>query len=1244
MQKSSSYKILSKLIQEKILFLDGAMGTMIQTFKLSEADYRGKRFANHPVSIKGNNDLLLLTQPDVIRQIHSMFLEAGSDILETNTFNSTKVSQSDYQTEDFVYELNLTGAQIAREVANSFAVKTPEKPRFVAGILGPTNKTLSMSPDVNDPGFRNLTFDELKEDYKLAASGLLDGGVDLLMIETIFDTLNAKAAIFALEELFETRNYRWPVMISGTITDASGRTLSGQTAQAFLYSLEHARPFSIGFNCALGAEQIVRFAKEISPLTSSALSIHPNAGLPNEFGEYDDNPQHMASVLKAYAEGGYANIVGGCCGTRPEHIKEIVEQLQDIPPRKLPKTLPGTKLSGLDPLTITKESLFVNIGERTNVTGSRKFARLIREKKYEESLEVARDQVENGAQIIDINMDEAMLDSAKEMEKFCNLISSEPDICKVPFMIDSSKWEVIEAGLKCIQGKGIVNSISLKEGKEKFIRLANLVHKYGAALIVMAFDENGQADTFDRKVNICSRSYKILTEKCGINPSDIIFDPNIFAIATGIEEHNNYAVDFIEATSKIKKLMPETLISGGVSNVSFSFRGNNPIREAIHSVFLYHAQKAGMDMGIVNASQLAVYDDIPQELLERVEDVVLNKRADATERLLEIAENYQGQKGDSKIDEEWRTFPVKKRLEHALVKGITKYIEQDVEEARQQSTSSVKVIEGPLMSGMGVVGKLFGSGKMFLPQVVKSARVMKQAVAYLLPFLEKEKTSNSTSKGKVLMATVKGDVHDIGKNIVSVILQCNNYEVLDLGVMVPSETILKTAVKENVDIIGLSGLITPSLEEMVHIASEMQNKRMNIPLLLGGATTSPIHTAAKVAPVYNGTVVHIKDASLAAEVITRLLAPDAKIYTDKIKADYEKIRLDRESRLSTEEYLSIEESRKLRFSPDWSNFQPIQPSFIGSKLISNYSLSRLRDQIDWNFFFYAWELKGKYPDILTDPEKGKEASKLYSDAQKMLDRIINEKMLQANGVIAFYPANSIKDDILVYSDESRTTVLTTLPFLRQQKEKKEIPYYLSLSDYIAPKNSGILDYIGFFAVTAGLGIEKHLKNFTEAGDDYSAILLKILADRLAESLAECLHEDVRKLHWGYVPDEDLNKRSHLKMQYQGIRPAPGYPPCPVHKEKEIIFQLLGKTKDCGIQLTESFMMIPAASVSGYYFSHPESKYFSVGKIKRDQVEDYARRWKVTPEAVEKWLGTNLAYQARKIQQPDCKVCNVSYKG
>jgi 5-methyltetrahydrofolate--homocysteine methyltransferase len=1220
----------TELLNRRILFLDGAMGTMIQRHKLEEADYRGERFVDWPSDLKGNNDLLSLTQPQIIRDIHTQYLQAGADIIETNTFNATRVAMADYGMETLAYEINVASTKLAREAADAMTAQTPEKPRFVAGVLGPTNRTASISPDVNDPAFRNISFDALVEAYTESTRALIEGGADIILIETIFDTLNAKAAVFAVDQLFDSNGMRLPIMISGTITDASGRTLTGQVTEAFLNSLRHARPVSIGLNCALGADQLRQYVEELSRLADMRISAHPNAGLPNEFGEYDETPAQIAAELGDWAASGFLNIVGGCCGTTPDHIRAIVAAVSQHPPRVIPEIETQCRLSGLEACNIATDSLFVNVGERTNVTGSARFKRLIMEGDYETALDVARQQVENGAQIIDINMDEGMLESRDAMVRFLNLISAEPDISRVPIMIDSSKWDIIEAGLKCIQGKGVVNSISLKEGEDEFIRHAKLVQRYGAAAIVMAFDEQGQADTRERKFEICARAYKILTEQVDFRPEDIIFDPNIFAIATGIEEHNNYGRDFIEATRDIKEQLPHALVSGGVSNVSFSFRGNNPVREAIHAVFLYHAISNGMDMGIVNAGQLAIYEDIPEALRERVEDVVLNRREDATERLLEIAGEYAG---DGKVAEkespEWREWDINKRLEYSLVKGITDYIEEDTEAARQAAEIPLHVIEGPLMDGMNVVGDLFGVGKMFLPQVVKSARVMKKAVAYLMPFMDPGKDGQAKNNGTILMATVKGDVHDIGKNIVGVVLQCNNYAVIDLGVMVPAETILKTAREKNVDIIGLSGLITPSLDEMVHMGKEMQRQGFELPLLIGGATTSQIHTSVKIDPQYQGAVVYVADASRAVGVASTLLSEDRrKAYIAETKDRYRQLREQRAEQQQDRKLASLGEARANKFQTDWENYRPAKPAFLGIRVLDDYPLSELVSHIDWSPFFKAWELTGKFPAILDDEVVGTEARQLFADAQAMLEQIVNEHWLQARAVIGFFPANTINDDdVELYSDASSSGTQTVFHFLRQQMSRRNQAPNHCLADFIAPKDSGTEDYIGAFAVTAGIGIETRVAAFEAEHDDYNSILLKALADRLAEALAERLHERVRKEFWGYASAENLSSEEMIKEQYRGIRPAPGYPACPDHTEKRLLWELLEPATNAGMTLTESYAMLPTASVSGLYFSHPEARYFGIGKLARDQVSDYADRKGMAVEEVERWLASVLGYDA-----------------
>jgi len=1274
---------IRELLKHRILLLDGAMGTMIQRYRLSEADFRGIRFKDHPCDLKGNNDLLSITQPEIIKEIHRQYLEAGADIIETNTFSGTTIAMADYQmySNELVYELNFQSAKIAKEVADEFTALNPEKPRYVAGALGPTNRTASISPDVNDPAFRAVTFDELVEAYYVQVSGLVEGGVDILLVETIFDTLNAKAALFAIDKYFD-ENFgkahipakHLPIMVSGTITDASGRTLSGQVTEAFYTSIAHANLLSVGLNCALGADLLRPYQQELARIATTYVSCYPNAGLPNAFGQYDETPEYMAKQLEDFARNGFFNIVGGCCGTTPDHIKAIAEVVKKYPPRQLPNSDKFLHLCGLEPLVIKPETRFVNIGERTNVTGSRKFAKLIKEGKYDEALEIAKQQVENGAQIIDVNMDEGMLDSEAAMTIFLNLIASEPDIAKVPIMIDSSKWSVIEAGLKCVQGKGIVNSISLKEGEEKFIHQARLIRRYGAAVVVMAFDENGQADTYQRRIEICERSYKILTEQVGFPPQDIIFDPNILTVATGIEEHNNYAVDFINATRWIKENLPYAKVSGGVSNISFSFRGNDVVREAMHSAFLFHAIKAGLDMGIVNAGMIEVYEEIDKELLERIEDVLLNRRPDATERLVEFAETVKNKGKVVEKDEEWRKADIKERLKHALIKGITDYIEQDTEEARLLYERPLQVIEGPLMDGMNVVGDLFGEGKMFLPQVVKSARVMKKAVAYLIPFIEEEKLKNpeanqAKNNGKILLATVKGDVHDIGKNIVGVVLACNNFEIIDLGVMVPKEKILDTAIKENVDIIGLSGLITPSLDEMVYVAQEMERRGMKTPLLIGGATTSRLHTAVKIAPNYSGAVIHVLDASKSVPVASNLVTDNEEVkneFIKEIRESYAQMREEHAKKQDSKNYLPIEEARKNKVQIDWENEYIVRPSFLGTKVFEDYSLEELTHYIDWTPFFQSWELYGKYPQILKDEVVGAEATRLFNDAQKLLKEIVDKKLLKAKAVIGFFPANSVGDDIELYdfeefeveticdkhgshlqkvyevksrfanspqtlpqlttaSQQKRAKIGVKLHHLRQQNQKaKNLPNFC-LADFIAPVESGKQDYIGAFCVTAGIGTEELALQFEKEHDDYNAIMVKALSDRLAEAFAERMHERVRKEFWGYAPLENLDNEELIKEKYQGIRPAPGYPACPDHLEKGTLFELLNVEENIGVTLTESYAMFPTASVSGWYFASPHAKYFGLGKISKDQVIDYAERKGMSVEEVERWLGSVLGY-------------------
>jgi 5-methyltetrahydrofolate--homocysteine methyltransferase len=1205
--------------------MDGARGTMIQRYKLTEDDFRGSRFKDWPKPLKGDNDLISLTKPDLLREIHEAFLEAGADMIGTNTFNATRVSQADYGMEALVYEINLEAAKIARQAADKYS--TPEKPRFVAGAIGPTNKTCSISPDVNDAGYRAITFEELKTAYREQVEGLLNGEVDLLLVETIFDTLNAKAALMAISEALELRGIRLPVMVSGTITDKSGRTLSGQTVEAFLNSVSHIDLLTIGLNCSLGAKEMLPYLDELSRKAPFYISAYPNAGLPNQFGEYDETPHTMGIQLKEFLDNRLVNIIGGCCGTTPEHISELVKLASHAHPHKKNKPLTATRLSGLEPLTVDKSSNFINIGERCNVAGSMKFARLIREEKYEEALAIAREMVDGGAQVIDVNMDDAMLDAEKEMVRFLHLLMSEPDIARLPIMIDSSKWAVIEAGLQCLQGKAIVNSISLKEGEEFFKEQAKKIKRYGAATIVMAFDEKGQATTFERRISICQRAYRISVDEVGFPPQDIIFDPNVLTVGTGVEEHNNYAVDFFNATSWIKKNLPYAKVSGGISNISFSFRGNNTIREAFHSVFLYHAIKAGLDMGIVNPGMLQIYDEIPKDLLELVEDVILNRRPDATERLLTFSQSMKddGPKEEKTI--EWRSLPVNERIQQALVKGITEFIEQDVAEILPEYDRALQVIEGPLMDGMNRVGDLFGSGKMFLPQVIKSARVMKKAVAFLQPYIEQDKLDfnlEATVRKKILLATVKGDVHDIGKNIVGVVLACNNYEVIDLGVMVPADVILKKAIEEKADIIGLSGLITPSLEEMTNVAREMEHHGFKIPLLIGGATTSKLHTAVKIFPEYTHPVVHVKDASRSVQIVSSLLSGD-KEFVDSVKAEYKELQAVHSAK-KPKEYHSLADARANAFKPEWNESLVYKPAFTGIKLFDDYSLAELRKYIDWTFFFLAWEFKGRYPAILDDPNQGKEARKLFDDANQFLDEVIANKMITAKGVLGIWPANSIGDDIELYADENRKSVFGIFRHLRQQQKfGPGIPNYC-LSDFVAPKNSGIEDYCGGFAVTAGIGVAEWVEKFKKEGNDYKAILLESLADRLAEAFAERLHERVRKEFWAYVPDEKLTPDELIRVKYQGIRPASGYPACPEHSEKKILFDLLDATEKTGISLTEHYSMFPTASVCGQYFAHRDAVYFGLEKIAKDQVVDYAQRKGVSVEFVEKFLPSNLNYK------------------
>jgi 5-methyltetrahydrofolate--homocysteine methyltransferase len=1226
--RSPNTQAFAALLKQRLVIFDGAMGTMIQRHRFSEEEFRGERFKQWRSDLRGNNDLLSITQPRIIADIHRAYLDAGADVISTNTFNSTAVSQADYGMQALVGELNLEAARLARQVADEVTQATGVQ-RYVAGALGPTNRTASLSPDVNDPGFRNISFDELVLAYSDVTRALIAGGVDMILIETIFDTLNAKAALFAVRQVFDEVGAELPLIVSGTITDASGRTLSGQTTEAFWNSIRHAKPLVVGLNCALGGKQLRPYVEELARIADTYTCAYPNAGLPNAFGEYDETAQETAETLREFAASGFLNMAGGCCGTTPEHIRAIVRALSGIAPRAIPSIESACRLSGLEPLTIDANSLFVNVGERTNVTGSAKFRKLIEAGDYAAAVDVARQQVANGAQIIDVNMDEGMLDSQAAMVKFLSLIAGEPDIARVPIMIDSSKWSVIEAGLKCVQGKGIVNSISLKEGEEAFLAHARLCLRYGAAVVVMAFDEQGQADSIERKVNICERAYRILTERLQFPPDDIIFDPNIFAVATGIEEHNRYSLDFIEATAAIKARMPAVHVSGGVSNVSFSFRGNDRVREAMHSVFLYHAIRAGLTMGIVNAGQLAIYEDIDSELRERVEDVILARRADATERLLEIAERYKGGGAQKRGDDlEWRKLPVEARLQHALIKGLDEFVFADTEEARLQAKRPLDVIEGPLMDGMNVVGDLFGAGKMFLPQVVKSARVMKKAVSVLIPYIEQEKSGASRSNGKVVIATVKGDVHDIGKNIVGVVLQCNNFEVVDLGVMASCEKILEAATREDANLIGLSGLITPSLDEMVHVAKEMQRLGYKQPLLIGGATTSPVHTAVKIDPQYAGAVIYVKDASRSVGVCQQLVTKSTRdAYVANIKAENERRREQHRNKGAKAPQLSLSQARAKKFKIDWAAYAPPVPTFLGLKTFDDYSLRELVPYIDWMPFFNAWEFAGKFPDILQDKIVGEAASSLYADATRMLNQLIDERWLKARAVIGFFPANSVADDdINVFVDESRQAVALRLHNLRQQKSKPQDQAQLSLSDFIAPTHSGRADYLGAFAVTAGIGIEEHVARFEAQHDDYSSIMLKALADRLAEALAERLHERVRREFWAYAPHEHLDNLRLIREEYQGIRPAPGYPACPEHTEKALLWRLLDADRTAGIRLTESFAMFPTAAVSGFYFSHPKAHYFGVGKIDRDQVVSYAQRKGFTVSEAERWLAPILGYE------------------
>ncbi|HHE32723.1 MAG TPA: methionine synthase [Chlorobaculum parvum] len=1221
---------LYSLLEQRILVLDGAMGTMIQKHGLEEEDYRGKRFASHDHPLKGNNDLLVIAQPDIIRSIHCDFLDAGADIVETCTFNANPISQSDYQLQHLTKELNVAAAKVARSAADEFTAKTPDKPRFVAGSIGPTNKTLSLSPDVNNPGFRAVTFQEVVDNYTAQLEGLHEGGVDLLLVETVFDTLNCKAALYAIEEYAAKSGWQVPVMVSGTVVDASGRTLSGQTTEAFWISISHMPSLlSVGLNCALGSKQMRPFIEALSNAAGSFVSVYPNAGLPNEFGEYDDSPEYMAAQIAGFAESGFVNIVGGCCGTTPTHIRAIAEAVKSLTPRKRPAKEHVLKLSGLEPLVVDETTGFINVGERTNVTGSRKFARLIKEANYDEALSIARQQVENGAQVIDVNLDEGMLDSEKVIVEFLNLIASEPEIAKVPVMIDSSKWAVIENGLRCTQGKSIVNSISLKEGEEPFKEHARKIMQYGAATVVMAFDEEGQADSLHRRIEICSRAYKILTEEVGFPPEDIIFDPNVLTVATGIEEHNNYALDFIESVRWIKQNLPHAKVSGGISNVSFSFRGNEPVREAMHTAFLYHAIHAGLDMGIVNAAQLGIYEEIDPELLGYVEDVLLNRRDDATERLVAFAETIRdgGEKAEAKTAE-WRNAPVEERLKHALVKGIVDYIDEDTEEARQLYPSPLEVIEGPLMNGMNHIGDLFAEGKMFLPQVVKSARVMKRSVAVLVPYIEEEKAKScdTSAKAKVLLATVKGDVHDIGKNIVSVVLACNNFDVVDIGVMMPCDKILDAVVKEKPDVLGLSGLITPSLEEMAHVAKEMERFGMNIPLIIGGATTSKVHTAVKLAPNYSGAVVHVLDASRSVPVVSNLCNPAHREgYIAALKEEQEAMRKSHAERTAAKKYVSLETARDNRLAIDWEAETIDKPAQTSVTVLEDVTVGVLRPYIDWTPFFRSWELHGTYPQILKDEKVGEEATKLFNDATALLDRIDSEKLLGIKGVAGIFPANSIGDDIFVYADDERSMIRTVLHTLRQQGEKHG-EANLALADFVAPCESGVNDWIGCFTVTTGLGIQSLLQEFAAENDDYHRIMTQALADRLAEAFAEMLHEKVRRELWGYAPGEILGNEQLIAEEYRGIRPAPGYPACPDHTEKATIFGLLNAEAATGVTLTETFAMNPAASVCGLYFANPASKYFVLGKIGKDQVEDYANRKGIEMAEAEKWLAPALNYE------------------
>ena len=1219
MADSERITYLKNELKQRILILDGAMGSLLQTYRLTEEDFRGDQFVNHPCELKGYNDLLSITQPHIVREIHASYCSAGADIIETNTFTSTSVSMADYQLQDIAYQVNYESARIAREVADKWA--SPDKPRFVAGSMGPTNRSCSISPDVNDPGYRNITFSQLVSAYTTQAEGLIDGGVDFLLVETVMDTLNCKAALLAIQTLAEARNIDIPLIVSSDRSGGGGRNLSGQTVEAFWNSVRHVNLLAVGLNCGFGAQQIRPYLAEMSKMADIPVICYPNAGLPNELGQYTQTAEEMGDWMHEFAGNGFVNIVGGCCGSQPEHIERIAKVAAEYPPRTPKLQEPACRLSGLEAFNITADSLFVNVGERTNVTGSRRFATLIKNEDYETALEVARDQVENGAQLIDINMDAGMLDAKTAMVKFLNLIAAEPDISRVPIMLDSSRWEVIEAGLACIQGKGVVNSISLKEGEADFLAKARQVRQYGAAVIVMAFDEAGQADTYERKVEICRRAYRLLTEVVGFPPEDIIFDPNIFAVATGIEEHNEYAKAFIAACKEIKAACPHALVSGGVSNISFAFRGNDTVREALHAAFLYHAINAGMDMGIVNAGQLAVYDDLPKSLLEAVEDVLFNRREDATDRLVNLANTLQRKGKKRRVSRKWRKLSVEERLRHALVEGILEYVEADTEEARQNYERPIQVIEGPLMDGMNRVGELFGDGKMFLPQVVKSARVMKKAVAHLIPYIEKEQAEGGAlSRGKIVMATVKGDVHDIGKNIVGVVLGCNNYEVIDLGVMVSAEEILETARKENADIIGLSGLITPSLDEMVTVAEEMEREGFQIPLLIGGATTSKIHTAVQIEPAYRGSTIHVKDASRSVGVVSDLMNKEKQqAFTQQTREAYAVIRERRAKNRKQANLLLFDTAQERKFTPDWRNYQPPTPNLIGPHVFDDYPLSELIDYIDWSPFFTTWGLRGKYPNILDNPEVGEEARKLLTDAEVLLHTIAEEKRLQARAVVGIFPANGVGEDTAIYADDAGTKVLATLHHLRQQTEQPFMRPNLSLGDFIAPKATKIQDYIGAFAVTTGIGVSELCAEFEQQQDDYNSIMAKALADRLAEAFAERMHQHVRTTLWGYVDDEALDNAALIAEKYRGIRPAPGYPACPDHNQKRVLFELLQVTENTGISLTESLAMFPAASVSGWYYSHPESRYFSIGRIGEDQVADYARRTGMTLETAKRWL-------------------------